>query len=171
MQTLVTAHGPVEFPDRAVEAIGAHAVFQAEMAAAVLDAVGFLAQKPVALPRSVLLELGAVLELGTWQAKGLLGYLAADLPSFEEAWSGLVTRMIEAPKSFFSPDAEVFSRRMLAIWFERLAWDAPELLGADVVLDSALDPAMIDELAQFLFDHGAAILPILDTFSLESHQS
>lgn len=173
MQTVTTEHGPVEFPDRAVEAITAHAVVQAELAAQVLQAAGLTAEKPVGLPRSFLLELGAVLELGVWERQGLVEYLDAGLPRFTEAWDGLIARLIEASESFFGAEAETFSRRMLALWFERIAWDAPAMLGADVVLTPAMEPATLDALAAFLLEHGTEILSRLETIpsSLETTPS
>lgn len=165
MQTVRTEHGPVEFPDRAVEAITAHAVTQAELAAQVLQAAGVAGAKPVGMPRSFLLELGAVLELGVWERQGLVGYLDAGLPRFAEAWDGLIDRLIEAPESFFSAEAETFSRRVLLIWFERIAWDASALLEADVVLTPAMEPATLDALAAFLLEHGTEFLSRLETIS------
>lgn len=168
MQIVTTEWGEVEFPDRAVEAIAAHAIGQAELAAKVLLTAGLAAERPVGLPRSFLLELGAVLELGTWELQGLVEHLAAGLPFFAEAWDGLIARLIEAPKSFAGPEANAFSRRMLSLWFERIAWDAPALLGADVVLTPALEPATLDALAAFLLEHSKEILPLLETMSSSS---
>ena len=75
-----------------IQGVARHAQCQADLTVRSLDATGLFSQRPAFFPAGFLLELGAVLELGLWELRGLHPYLTSDLPSFREAaddcWSG-----------------------------------------------------------------------------------
>jgi hypothetical protein len=126
---------------------------QAELTAAVLKAWGLAEGKASPLPAGFLLELGAVLELGLWERQGVRPYLTADLPSYREAADELGARASKGPVEFEVPGSVRLWPQVLRVWLEQFAWDGPEALGADLLVGQVDEDALVDVLAEFLWQH------------------
>ena len=42
-------------------------------------------------------------------------------------------------------------RKVTLLWIEHFAWDAPRLLGAEMVIERDEDDSLVEQLAQFLW--------------------
>ncbi len=103
------------------------------------------------LPAGYLLELGATLMLGQWDLQGLRTFLPSELPAFADATRILKHRAASATREFSNVDSAHLSRQIGQIWLERFAWEAPNLLQADVVLGDVDADALIEAVAQLVW--------------------
>jgi hypothetical protein len=121
---------------------------------AFLDATGLFPDRTIGLPAAFLLKLSAVLQLGMWERQGLREYLSADLPTFAEAAGQLGRRAGLGPAEFDKLDADPLHQRVLGVWIRNVAWEAQDLLGAEVVVGALDDEsALVNALAEFAWRH------------------
>jgi hypothetical protein len=155
MITIQTTEGPLTFSDELIAAIQRHAIRQADLTAACIHAIEGLQGKLVSFPAAFLLELAAVLELGVWEKQGVSRRLVADLPTFAEAKKNLAARSLKGPAEFAGPDASPLSSRVARVWIDNFAWDAPDTLGTEIVLDEGDqdDDDFLDLLAEYVWTH------------------
>jgi hypothetical protein len=113
---------------------------------------------PVPLPVVVahpvhdrLRDLGAALRFAHWDKAGLTEFLPADVPTASEA----IDRARKAGRDEGTDVPGKLAEEQLDIWLRHFAWDAPEILGADVVKrdDPASSDEFVDRLAEFLWNH------------------
>ena len=142
-----------------VAAVAENAERQAVMVAGLLDALdprlkeaGF-PTGAAGLPAEFLLELGALCQLTLWEGERLRDYLPPELPTAQQAKADFHYRATNAPDSFQSRPTGMLPTQIMQVWLERFAWAAPNLLQADIVLGDADEDALVDALAQFLWDH------------------
>jgi hypothetical protein len=93
-----------------------------------------------------LLALGALLQLNEWKKNGLISQIDAELPSFGEAAG---TMLLEAAKRI-EPPSPLF-RRVLSVWLNSFAWEAPHRLNSDVTLSEINDEEFTQLLAEFIW--------------------
>lgn len=149
-----TAEGTLVLSEQQIQAVARHAVRQAHLTAATLDATGLFPDKPTTcFPAAFLIELGAVLEMGLWERQGLRAYLNSDLPTFREAAAQLAARAKQGPGAFEGPEAAPLSRRVLRVWMEQFAWEGRDHFAADVVLGRVDEDQFADLLADFIWQH------------------
>lgn len=140
----------------------AHAERSAELTAATLDATGLFPKRPILLPANFLLEFAAVLQLGIWEERGLCRRLDADLPTFSQASKALADRAANAWAEFLGADAAPLHEKILSVWSEQIAWQAREILDADVVLSDVNEDAFADLVAEFIWQHRDKLEDLLD---------
>ena len=152
-----TRDGFPNISDSEIRAVTRNATRQADLTAVALKATGLFASSEGGrpdwsrLPPGYLLELGSTLQIGLWERQGLLPHLDSDLPSFREAAQTLVDRAVKGPAEFGGADATPLCRRVTQVYLNRFAWDAPELLDAEVVLGDADEDDFVDLLAEFVW--------------------
>src|SRR5262249_48991571 len=131
-----------------VSAVEADAGRDADRVAMFLDALGIRGtpDQPKPIPHKFLFHLGAALRLLAWEARGFTFHRAAGLPRARQA-------IRDAFNALGEPDADPTQLCLAALRFsvERLAWNGPRDLGADVVLDELTEDAALDALAEFLW--------------------
>jgi len=162
MVTLATSDGRLEFPDPFLRAVIRNAHRRADMTAAALDATGLFKSEPVRLPAAFLLEFSALLELGCWEKQGLRRFLDTDLPTFSEAAAALAARCQKGPSEFDGPDAAPLSEQVLQVRMDRLAWQGPELLQADIVVSDVDENEFAQVLTDFVWQHRHELSKILN---------
>jgi hypothetical protein len=155
MATPALPHIP-ELPDALVAAVAEDAARDADRVGLFLQARGLAGspQRPARLPAAFLLELAAALRLLAWEQAGLRAHLdAAGLPPAAQALRDLflaATGRLPGPPA--SP-AGTLAYRVTALFAERFAWDARGELGAEVALGEADEDALLEALADFLWQH------------------
>lgn len=150
MVTSSTNDGPLS--DSTIQALTRHAERQADLTAAYLNATGVFQSKPARLPAAFLLELAAVLELGLWERQGIRPYLKVDLPTHQEASRSLGERAKRGPTEFTDGETPLWIE-ILKVWLEHFAWDGPEFLATDVVIDDLNEDTFIDVIAEFVWKY------------------
>jgi len=154
---MTSLHGAdgLPFSNELILAVAQHASRQADATAACIHSIGDLRGKPVQLPAAFLLELAAVIELGVWEKLSLRRHVECELPTYQEAKQYLVARSQKGPAEFEGPNASPLSIRVLQVWVDHFAWDAPGFLGAEAVVDEGdqEDDEFIDLLAEFVWTH------------------
>jgi len=108
-------------------------------------------------PAAFLLDLAAVLQIGLWEKKGLHEHIAADLPSYAEATATLAARAERSASEFSGLSSAVLSSRVLRAVIYNMAWEAPELLGAELVVDVNEEDELINLLADFVWNNRAEL--------------
>ena len=139
--------------DFMLHAVVCHAQRQASLTGVFLRSAGIIEDQAKGPPAAFLLELGAVLELGLWEHLEARRHLDVNLPTYEEAFHEFVARCNDGPKAFHGPNAMSLSVRVLQTWIEHFAWDAPDLLGTEVVIRVADGDRIIETLAEFLWNN------------------
>lgn len=142
---------PPAIPPFLRNAIVARAHWQAEMVNIWVRRMLRTPEDEIGLPGSFLLELAAVITIADWEFKGLRKFLPEDLPPARQALFALGTRARKGPAEFEGPDAAPLSLRVFQVWWQNFAWEAPELLQADVVLGELDDEQVADLLANFIW--------------------
>lgn len=96
------------------------------------------------------IELGSLLRLRQWEASGLRSALPADLPSCDEA----AETLRQASASDGDDDACHLTDQQLDAWLSHFAWEAPQILGVDSVIQGAPSPddEILDALAKLLWE-------------------
>jgi hypothetical protein len=141
-----------DIPADLLDSLVREAELDAHRVAVFLSVLGIAADpdRPIRLPRGSLLALGAALRLLEWEDNGLNVHRDAGLPPAHQA-------LLDALRSLNSgADDEArgthhLSRRVVALFAERLAWHGRRELDADVALDELDDEAMLEALAEFLW--------------------
>ena len=105
------------------------------------------------LPVGYLLELGALCQLRLWEDEGLTSLLPSDLPSSQQAIADILRRLTEAPQQFRDTSSCRLGHRVLQVVMEQFAWAGPNLLEADVVVGDVDEDALVESLAQLLWEH------------------
>jgi hypothetical protein len=165
--TIATTDGPIEFSDACIDAVQRRADFVACLVAETLRANLDLPPLPdgqvhqLNVPAGFLLEFGAVIVLEVWERHGITRHVDAGLPSWSEADADLARRLNEDPRQFDRVDNASLSQRVLKYWIENFAWDGIETFGADVMLSTADEDAIVDALASFLYENRNALRPLL----------
>lgn len=114
-------------------------------------------KKPVSFSPEILMELSAILRLGSWLEGGLCDFLK------DEEVSAAFTTMVDSEKKLTS-DPQAFecgeglpplTTKIFEIWEKHLAWSAREELDVDLLLDLSEmdDGAVLQNLADFLWEH------------------
>jgi hypothetical protein len=122
--------------------------------------------EPVPLPLALLLGLGAALRLLIWECNGTRGLLPVDLPDAREAIQDLMVAAVDRcqPERLDSL-AYQLALLVLRVWVDHFAWYGPDMMSADLVLGSAEEDALADELARFLWANRYALaVPGRDAF-------
>ena len=150
------------FPDVVVQAVTAHARRHADLVGRFLPTCTLIDGKPIRLPAAALLELAAVLQLTVWEEKGLRPLLDVDLPTSQEAMQQFVDRCTKGSVEFNGPHAAPFSLKILRIWMEHFAWDGPELLQAELMVNEPDEDRFINLLAEFVWTYRNELKTFLD---------
>ncbi|MCA9054882.1 MAG: hypothetical protein KDA75_13665 [Planctomycetaceae bacterium] len=144
------SHG---FPAAKVRAIQRTAEAHADLVADELDKLGSVpgADSGGVFPAAFLLELAAILQLLAWERAGLTAHIEAGLPSFDAARHELRDRRQRGHWDTEPVGQTLLFGRVLPFLLNAFAWDGPELLQADVLLNDADDDTELDAIAEFLF--------------------
>lgn len=140
-----------------IQAVALNAERQAILVAAYLKQIDSLLKRDglpsvaTGFPAGYLLELGAVLMLGHWDRKGLLAFLPSDLPAFADAVAELKRRAVIGNFKLLDCIASQLVRQVRQTWLERFAWEAPNLLQADVVLGDVDEDVLVEAVAQLIW--------------------
>jgi hypothetical protein len=139
-----------------VEAIEAHADADADHAATFLDTlIGRQpTDPPLPLPAEFLLDLAAGLRLLLWEQAGLNPQAIAGLPPARQVLRQVLLSISNPWPEF--PSAEppgTLARRVLAAFVDHFAWTARVELDAEVVLSEPDEEAVLEALADFLWQH------------------
>ena len=149
-----TSDPPLEISDVLMAAVARNAARMAELTAATLDATGlFPKMSDASLPGGFLLELGAVLQIGTWERQGIDAHLKAGLPSFKEAAASLATRAAANRDELYDCSAADLSRAVVRFFIDHLAWDGREHFARDVVVGDVDEDQFTELLSEFLWEH------------------
>jgi hypothetical protein len=165
--TVATTDGPIEFSDACIDAIRRRAEFVASLVGETIRRMLDLPQQPdgqvhqLNVPAGFLLELGAVIVLKLWERQGITRHVDAGLPSWSDADADLARRFNEDPRQFDRLDNASLSQRVLKYWVENFAWDGIETFGADVLLSTADEDAIVDAVARFLYENRNALETLL----------
>lgn len=108
--------------------------------------------RPIALPDAFLIELGAALRLLEWERRGLSAHLDAGLPPSGRAIRDAF-RHLAAPGIALGPLSDTLTYRVMVLFAERFAWAGREELDAEVALGAADEEALLEDLADFLWNH------------------
>lgn len=138
------------FPVELVEAVAAEAEADADRVAEFLRDLGLLsAEQPrVCLSADVLLFLGAVLRLNSWEESGLQIHLAAGFSSASKALADAIRSVGQQGKPIYPRD---LSKAVTALFIERFAWHGRRDLDAVVALDFLDEETAMDALAELLW--------------------
>ena len=107
---------------------------------------------PSPLPAAFLLELAAALRLLVWEDCGLSTHLDAGLPPSRQALREVLLTPA-APEVTPGPLNESLAYRVMVLFAERFAWAGREELDVDVAMGEADEDALLDALADFLWDN------------------
>jgi hypothetical protein len=140
-------------PAALIRALTRYGQRQADLTAAFLRNPGLFGSTDVRLPTAVLVELSAVLQLGLWESTGLRCHLDSDLPFFNDAVRDLAIRCRRGPAEFDGVILPPLALRVLRVWLRHFAWEAPDVLGRDIVVSDFDDDQLIDLLAEFIWQH------------------
>ncbi|MCY2996059.1 MAG: hypothetical protein NTY19_50655 [Planctomycetota bacterium] len=162
MVTLTTSDGSFCLPDEMVRAIIRNSEFQADLAAAVIDAMGIFKTKPIRLPAGFLLEFAAVVQLGFWERQGVRQRLNADLLTYSDAAKSLAARAAKGPAEFADLEATPISHLVTRAFIENFAWEGPDHLGADVIIGQVDEEQFADVLAEFVWQHRRELSTMLN---------
>jgi hypothetical protein len=127
------------------------AIIDADLTIALLRAIGITPEpdKPITLPASLLLDLGAAMRIRAWESDGIdprrLG-----LPAAKDALRR-VLRDGEA-RAHNSTSAPSLSPAVLRAAGELLAWAGPSDLGADLLLDYPDEDKLVEAIARYLWE-------------------
>ncbi len=152
MLSISTSNGAIEIPDAMLQSVIWHAERQAILTGEYLNACG-VGPGTLDIPPNALLEMAAVLELGLWEILGLRDHLDVDLPTYREAQDEFAARCVKGPQEFEGDQGRRLSLQVLHVWIQNFAWDGPQMLGAEAVVNDFEDDEFIDLLAEFCWQH------------------
>jgi hypothetical protein len=151
---------PAGIPDPLFQAAAHEAALDADRVALFLEGIGFRPAHgdgevvPVRLPGGLLLGLGAALRLLLWESGGARAHLPVDLPSSEEVIRDLFVAAFDRDQpERLDALAHELTRRVLRVWVDHFAWDGRQAWDADLVLGEADEDALVEALAEFLWQH------------------
>ena len=108
------------------------------------------------LPLGFLMELGAIMQLQMWERSGVRPLLPTELPTVAVAAGELNARVQADPTEFARAESAVLSRRLLNVWMEHFSWTAPVALGVDIVIGRVDEDALVETVAQLLWNYRRA---------------
>ena len=151
---------PADFPPELVQAVACEAAEDADRVGLFLRELNHgLARRgqtlPRRLPAGLLLGLGAALRLLAWEGTGSRAHLPADLPPAMKAIRDLFAALGKRPASLEALARELVLRVVRA-WVDHFAWHGRAAWGADLVLGGAEEDALVDALADFLWENSHA---------------
>jgi hypothetical protein len=120
-----------------------------------LEAVGVSAtpERPVPLPAHFLLDLAGALRLLIWERSGLRPQRIGNLPLARHALREVLLSAATPQRDCEIGEPGVLARRVVAAWIDHFAWHARVELGVDVLVEEADEDALLEALADFLWDH------------------
>jgi hypothetical protein len=107
-------------------------------------------------PPLFLLELAAILWISRWQRSEALSSLGSQFPPACELLSALIKRLEDEQVTLYGLfDAQLcpLMSRVISLWHYNCSWYAPHELGADVLITLGDLGALLQSLANFVFDH------------------
>ena len=143
-----------EFPPALVTAVAEEAALDAGRVDLFLRTLGLEASptRPIQLPATFLLELGAALRLLCWEDRGLSAHLDAGLPPSSRALREIFLTLAD-PEVTSRPLKETLAYRVFVLFAEHFAWSGTEELDAQVALGEADEDSLLEALADFLWEH------------------
>jgi hypothetical protein len=150
------AHNPLsakprELPSDLLQAVARDAECDADWVGVFLTTGGL--KPPLRVPMELLLGLGAALRLFRWELSGITIHLAAGLPPARQALHEVVRAATGQAEPGLVERLKTLYSRVLSVFVERFAWNGRVELGADLTLDPADEEALLNGLADFLWDH------------------
>jgi hypothetical protein len=103
-------------------------------------------EKPIALPMSFLLHLGAAMRLHHWEEQGFSLHRTAGLPDAGRAIKAAVQSLTDPGTA-----RTALCESVVRLSLDRFAWHGRRDLEADVALDEMIDDDALDALAEFLW--------------------
>jgi hypothetical protein len=148
---------PILFPEELVTAIAREAESCADRVMLLMRHLNYDASpgKPIVIDREVLLFLGAVLWLHSWESAGISIHSEAGLPRAADLLTNAARALAE---NGTKPDGSGLSKRVMRLFAENFAWDSRRDLGAPVVLDCLDEDMAVDFLAELLWSRRGADL-------------
>ncbi|WP_013631009.1 hypothetical protein [Rubinisphaera brasiliensis] len=113
------------------------------------------------LTRSLLLELGAALQLRCWEAAGIVDHLNYGLPEFSEAIQQIAQGFERSTGGGNKQDSDLLSFRVMKYSLERMAWSGQSTYSSDLVVGEVSEE-MLDELAQTLWANRNELQKLLE---------
>jgi hypothetical protein len=147
------------FPPELVQAVAHEATLDADWVGIFLNTLGLAPDrtgrewKPMHLPASLLLGLGAALRLFRWEQNGVLASLQPDLPPARQMICQLFQLAAKPQQAELDVVVRALTSRVFTLWLERLAWSGQEFWDADLVLGDAEEDELVEVLADFLWAH------------------
>ena len=128
---------------------------EAEWVATFLASAGLAPSpgKTCGFPRGILLDLGGMVRLQSWEAAGLDAHRRAGLLTGDEALEYIIevlTRAAADPAELAR--AGLLGRAVFELRMSKFAWAGRTEFQADIALDDADEEALIDALAEFLWE-------------------
>lgn len=110
--------------------------------------LSFSQENPLRVPFEYMLDLGAVIQIGTWERLGLSFHIEAGLPSFSEAKTQLA---INTNRADYVP-VDGLCDAVVRVAMSELSWNAPALLGTEFLIESGTDDdEFVEVMADFLW--------------------
>ena len=124
------------FPPELVGAAAAEAEADADRVVEFLRELGMLSEghSPLFLSADLLLFLGAVLRLNSWEEVGLRVHLDAGLPTATKILADAIRSAMELGRAVYPKE---LSHSVTALFIERFAWHGRRDLDAAIVVDVA----------------------------------
>jgi hypothetical protein len=137
-----------DIPPDCVAFAAAEAARDANAVGLFFRALGLTAspEKPIPMPASFLLQLGAALRLLRWESQGFFYHRQAGLPEAREAIRGVLLAVRHS-----GSDATECCLGVLRLSVERFAWSRGDASAGDVAVDDLTDDAALDALAEYLW--------------------
>ena len=111
-------------------------------------------ERPVHFPAPFLLGAGAALRLASWEHAGIHPHRAAGLPDAREVFQQVAGWCLHSPTVERDELVRVLCVKVLEISITQLAWHAPELMGASVLLEEVDDEdTLLNVIAQIAWKH------------------
>ena len=143
--------GQYKLPPSYVAACRRRGEYLADLTAAGLAELGMDA--PIELPGGLLLELGAVFQIGLWEFQGLRSYITCELPTFVDAIAEFRSRMVKEPTKFDTAESATLFRRVVDVWLVEFSCDSQSFFSADILVGAIDEDVLADAMAEFLWTH------------------
>jgi hypothetical protein len=144
-----------DFPAELVAGVAREAEADARRVCLFLGVAGVSAtpDRPVHLPAGFLLDLAAALRLLCWEQAGLQPQSLGNLPDARHAIREVFGSATNPPREGESRRTDSLALRVVTAYIAHFAWEARVELGADVILGEADEDAVLEALADFLWEH------------------
>jgi hypothetical protein len=141
------------FPTDLVAAITDEAALDADRVGQFLQSCGLRVSpdRPIRLPSSFLMDLGAALRLLDWEQAGIRVHLDAGLPTAEQLLCDILESVTGVRSSPSTLPLGTLTCRVVALFAERFSWHGRKELAADVIVDEADEEDILETLADFLW--------------------